>query len=102
MTVKWKETALDDRSGFLDDAMARAIKQSDPHIHVAAIQDDDRLEAEGNVLDGVATYQQGPLPGTRLYICRSGKYAVIYNRRGNHVEILWIAPTRSNWKGEAT
>ena len=102
MTVKWKETALDDRNGFLDDAMARAIKQSDPHIHVTAIEDDDRLEAEGNVLDGVVTYQQGPLPGTRLYICRSGKYAVIYSRVDNHVEILSIAPTRSNWKSETT
>jgi hypothetical protein len=53
---------------------------------------------EGNNLDGIATYAEGPIPGTRLYPCKNGKYVLIYTRTGSRVEILWIAPTRANWK----
>jgi plasmid stabilization system protein ParE len=93
MTVAWSQTALDDRARFLAQA-----EEQDPQIYAAAERQDDQLELEGNALDGVATYAEGPTAGTRLYPCKSGKYVIIYTRSGNHVEILWIAPSRSNWK----
>ena len=98
MTVAWGQAALDDRARFLDEALERAIEVPDPQIYAAAERQDDQLELEGNALDGVATYAEGPAAGTRLYPCKSGKYVIIYPRSGNHVEILWIAPSRSNWK----
>ncbi len=101
MTVAWGRRALDDRTRFLADAHTRAIAKSDPQIFAAAIAQDDQLEAEGNALNGVATYKPGPEPGTRLYVCKSRKYVLIYTRDGKDVVILWIAPSRSNWKPAA-
>lgn len=98
MTVAWGQTALDDRARFLDEALERAIDKEDPQIYSAAVDRDAQIEAEGDALDGAATYAEGPVPGTRLYPCKSRKYLIIYTRNGNQVEILWIAPSRSNWK----
>jgi hypothetical protein len=98
MTVTWKQTALDDRTRFLDNALEHAIAIANPQIYVAAARHDDQMEMEGNNLDGVATYAEGPISETRLYPCKNGKYVLVYTRTGDRVEILWVAPTRSNWK----
>lgn len=98
MTVTWNQTALDDRAGFLDEALERAIDVPDPQIYDAAVDQDDRIEREGNALDGAATYAEGPIPGTRIYTCKGGKYLLIYKRDADAVEVLWVAPARSNWK----
>jgi hypothetical protein len=98
MTVTWKQSAIDDRAGFLDDALKRAIAAPDPLIYDAATDQDERIEREGNGLDGDATYAEGPIPGTRIYTCKGGKYMLIYTRDASNVDILWVAPARSNWK----
>ena len=98
MTVTWKQTALDDRTGFLDKALDRAIDAPDPQIYVAAVGRDDRIEAEGDALDGAATYRQGPLPDSHLYTTSDGLFVILYRRVGNAVEIERVRPSRSNWK----
>ena len=77
MTVAWKQTALDDRNEFLRDALSRAIALPDPQIYAAAIQCDDRIEAEGDALDGVATYKPGPLPDSHLYPTKDGRHVIL-------------------------
>lgn len=70
----------------------------DPQLYEAAERRDERLEKEGNALDGVATYVEGPVPETLLYPSSGGNYVIIYTRNGSQVEILRIAPSRSDWK----
>lgn len=89
MTVVWNPDALDDR-----DRIHAELDLKNPG---AANRQDAAIEAEGEALDGVATYAEGPLPGTRIYTCRGGKHLLIYTREGDDVEILWVAPSRSNW-----
>ncbi|NJC49914.1 UNVERIFIED_ORG: hypothetical protein GGR78_003208 [Xanthomonas campestris] len=98
MSVAWKQGALDARTALLASALARAIEISDPQIYFAACEQDDRIEAEGDALDGAATYHSGPLPGTRLYTCQNGRYLLIYTRDGDDVLILALVPARSDWK----
>ncbi|NJB78946.1 plasmid stabilization protein [Xanthomonas arboricola] len=98
MSVAWKQSALDARTALLALALARAIEISDPQIYFAACEQDDQIEAEGNALDGAATYHSGPLPGTRLYTCQDGRYLLIYTRDGDDVLILALVPARSDWK----
>nr|WP_243840285.1 plasmid stabilization protein [Xanthomonas cannabis] len=83
---------------MLASALARAIEISDPQIYVAACEQDDRIETEGDALDSAATYHSGPLPGTRLYTCQDGRYLLIYTRDGDDVLILALVPARSDWK----
>lgn len=89
MTVVWNPDALDDR--------ARIHAELDLKNPAAADRQDIAIEAQGEALDGVATYAEGPLPGTRIYTCRGGKHLLVYTRAGDDVEILWVAPSRSNW-----
>lgn len=98
MSVAWKQSALDARTALLASALARAIEISDPQIYFAACEQDDRIETEGDALDGAATYHSGPLPGTRLYTCQDGRYLLIYTRDGDDVLILALVPARSDWK----
>ncbi|PPU26838.1 plasmid stabilization protein [Xanthomonas arboricola] len=98
MSVAWKQSALDARAALLASALARAIEISDPQIYFAACEQDDQIEAEGDALDGAATYHSGPLPGTRLYTCQDGRYLLIYTRDGDDVLILALVPARSDWK----
>ena len=98
MTVAWKQTALDDRAGLLARALDRAIDASDPQVYAAALDRDDRIEAEGDALDGVATYLQGPLPDSRLYPTGDGLFVILYRRDGDTVEIERVFHSRSNWK----
>lgn len=98
MTVTWKQTALGDRADLLASARTQAIARRSPEIYAAAIDQDDRIEAEGDALDGVATYQQGPLPDSHLYITRGGLFVILYRRTGKKVEIERVRPARSNWK----
>ena len=102
MSVTWRESAREDRAGLLIDALDRAIAAPDPQIYVAAKAQDARIEVEGNKLDGAATYAEGPLPDTRIYTCRGGKHLLIYTREDDDVEILWVAPSRSNWHDSGT
>lgn len=90
MTVVWNPEALDDRQRIHTELVFK-----NP---AAADRQDVAIEAEGEALDGVATYAEGPVPGTRIYTCRGGKYLIIYTRERDDVEILWIAPSRSNWQ----
>ncbi|MBB3818177.1 hypothetical protein FHR54_002522 [Xanthomonas arboricola] len=96
--MAWKQSALDARTALLASALARAIEISDPQIYVAACEQDDRIETEGDALDSAATYHSGPLPGTRLYTCQDGRYLLIYTRDGDDVLILALVPARSDWK----
>ncbi|MFC0155526.1 type II toxin-antitoxin system RelE/ParE family toxin [Xanthomonas dyei] len=98
MSVAWTQSALDARTALLAAALARAIEISDPQIYFAACDQDDRIETEGDTLDGAATYHAGPLPGTRLYTCKDGNYLLIYTRDGDEVLILAPVPARSDWK----
>ncbi|MBB3761712.1 plasmid stabilization protein [Xanthomonas arboricola] len=98
MSVAWKQSALDARTALLASALARAIEISDPQIYFAACEQDERIENEGDALDGAATYHSGPLPGTRLYTCQDGRYLLIYTRDGDDVLILALVPARSDWK----
>ncbi|MBB3825377.1 MULTISPECIES: plasmid stabilization protein [Xanthomonas] len=98
MSVAWKQSVLDARTALLASALARAIEISDPQIYFAACEQDDRIETEGDALDGAATYHSGPLPGTRLYTCQDGRYLLIYTRDGDDVLILALVPARSDWK----
>jgi hypothetical protein len=98
VTVEWKQTALNDRTWFLVNALERAIASADPQIHAAAAEQDDRIEAEGNALDGVATYKQGPLADSHLYTTHDGHFVILYRRIGGRVEIERVRHSRSNWK----
>ncbi|UUF00095.1 plasmid stabilization protein [Xanthomonas hortorum pv. pelargonii] len=98
MSVAWKQTALDARTALLAAALARAIEIPDPQMYFAACEQDDRIEAEGDALDGAAIYLPGPTPGTRLHTCQDGKYLLIYTRDGDDVLILALVPARSDWK----
>lgn len=98
MTVVWKESALDDRERLLEAALEHAIEAEEPAIYRAALTQDDRIQREGDALDGVATYKEGPVEGTRLYTCAQGRIVLLYVRAGHEVQILWVAPTASNWK----
>lgn len=98
MTIAWSAMALDDRTAMLTDALARAIAAPDPQIYVAACAQDDRIETEAATLDGAATYQQGPLLDSRLYVTREGLFVMLYRRTGRKVLIERVCPARSNWK----
>lgn len=98
MTVAWKQTALDDREEFLSDALLRAIAKPDPQIYAAALASDNHIEAEGDALDGLATYKPGPLPGSHVYPTKDGRHVILYQRNGNHVEIERVRPSNSNWQ----
>jgi hypothetical protein len=98
MTVHWNQTALDDRTWFLENALERAIALPDPQIYAAALEQDEQIEAEGNTLDGVATYQQGPLPDSHLYTTHDGRFVILYRHVGKAVEIERVQPSRSDWK----
>jgi hypothetical protein len=98
VSVAWKQTALETRTALLAAALARAIEIPDPQIYFAACEQDDRIETEGDALDGAALYHAGPMPGTRLYTCKDGKYLLIYTRDGDDVLILALVPARSDWK----
>lgn len=97
MTVAWKQIALDDRNGFLLDAKTRAIAKPDPQIYAAAMERDNRIEVEGDALDGVATYKQGPLPDSHLYTTKDGRHVILYWRDAAQVEIERVLPSSSNW-----
>ncbi|MBB3813184.1 hypothetical protein FHY13_001490 [Xanthomonas arboricola] len=92
MSVAWKQSALDARTASLASALARAIEICEPQMYFAAWEQDDRIETEGDALDGAATYHSGPLPGTRLYTCQDGTYLLIYTRDGDEVLILALVP----------
>lgn len=97
MTVSWSEAALSDREILLELAYHRAKLNTDPQLYRAAVEQDDRIEAEGNALDGAATYRQGPLPDSRLYSTRDGRFVILYRRDGGDVQIEAVRPARSNW-----
>ena len=67
---------------------------------VSAVERDNCIEAEGNALDGVATYKQGPLPDSRLYTTQDGRHVILYRRVGNQVEIERVMPSISRWNSE--
>lgn len=98
MTVGWSRTALDDREELLEIAFDRAKAQSDPQLYQAAVAQDDRIEAEGGALDGIAIWQEGPLPDSHLYITRDGLFVILYRRDAATVNIERVLPSRSNWK----
>lgn len=87
---------------YVDKAWDQAVEKEDPQIFSAAEKRDVQIETEGNKLDDAATYAEGPLPGTRIYTCRGGKHLLIYTREDDDVEILWVAPSRSNWHDSGT
>lgn len=98
MSVTWTQAATEDRRRFLDAAFERAMEKEDPSIYRAALEADTNMKQEALALDGVATWREGPLEGTRLYVCRGAPYLLIYTRNGDDVDITWVAPTASNWK----
>lgn len=98
MTVGWGRTALDDREALLETAFGRAKAQSDPQLYHAAVAQDERIEVEAEALDGTATWQEGPLPDSRLYITLDGLFVILYRRDGEEVDIERVLPSRSNWK----
>lgn len=98
MSVAWTRAATEDRQRFLDAAFERAMESEDPSIYRAALEADTNMTQEAQALDGVATWREGPLDGTRLYVCRRAPYLLIYTRSGDDVQIIWVAPTASNWK----
>lgn len=98
MSVAWTPGATEDRQRLLDAAFERAMEKEDPSIYRAALEADTNITQEALALDGVATWREGPLDGTRLYVCRGAPYLLVYTRNGNDVQIIWVAPTASNWK----
>lgn len=98
MTVIWKPTALEDRERLLEEALLWAIAKSDPHLLAAAVSRDEGIESEGGGLDGLATFERGPEPGSYVYTTRDGNFVLLYSRDSTRVEIERVYPTRSNWK----
>ena len=98
MSVAWTQAATEDRRRFLDAAFERAMEKEDPSIYRAALEADTNMKQEALALDGVATWREGPLEGTRLYVCRGAPYLLVYTPNGDDVQITWVAPTASNWK----
>lgn len=98
MTVEWTRSALEDRDRLLGAALALATLNEDPQLFLAAEDHDRRIEAEGDALDGVAIYRQGPLPDSRLYTTTDGRFVLLYRRGDQKVEIERVWPSRSNWK----
>lgn len=97
MTVRWSAMALDDRARWLTTAFVRALQKPDPRIYVAALDSDAHIESEGDRLDGIATYRQGPLPDSRVYPTMDGRFVILYCRIGDDVEIERVLPARSDW-----
>ncbi|MBT2767216.1 type II toxin-antitoxin system RelE/ParE family toxin [Stenotrophomonas sp. ISL-67] len=98
MSVLWTPAALEDRQRLLDAALASALEKEDPAIYRASLKADADMEQEADALDGVATWRQGPLKGTRLYVCRRTRHLLIYTREGNDVRVIWVVPASSDWK----
>lgn len=99
MSVSWRPAAIADRMDMLDAAESRAYEKRDPQIFIAALAQDQRIEDEGNQLDGVATWQDMPgLPGTHVYTGRGGQWVILYRRMSRGVEIERVLPSRTNWK----
>lgn len=98
MSVLWTPAALEDRQRLLDAAFVRAMEHEDPVIYRASLEADANMEQEADALDGVANWRQGPLEGTRLYVCRSTRHLLVYTREGNDVRIISLAPAASDWK----
>lgn len=99
MSVAWRPAAITDRMNMLDAAESLAYEKRDPQIFVAALVQDQRIEDEGNQLDGVATWQNLPgLPGTHVYTGRGGQWVILYRRTAQGVEIERVRPSRTNWK----
>lgn len=101
MSVAWTHAAIEDRQRFLDAAFERASEKEDPSIYHAALKADSSMNQESLALDGVATWREGPLEGTRLYVCRKAPYLLIYTRADDEVQIIRVAPTASNWSRSA-
>lgn len=100
MTVTWNLKALDDRTGFLEEAERRAFAVPDPQILAAAVLQDDHIQAEGDSLDGTVLYRPGPLPNSHIYPVRGGRYVLLYQRTGSDAQIERVKPTSSNWQAE--
>ena len=102
MTVAWNQAALDDRAGYLEAAWQRALALPDPQIFAAAVDQDTRIEVEGENLDGGAFYRQGPLPDSYIYPTHGGRFVLLYRRIDDDVEIERVLPSRSNWQAHAS
>lgn len=101
MAVIWSEQAQQERLEVLERARAFAIKHEDPQIFIVALVRDDAMEAEGERLDGIATFRRGPVLGTFLYVTRDGRFVLHYRREGSVVTILRVLPSRSAWQDDA-
>lgn len=99
MSVTWLPMALDDREKMLDFAFGLALEKEDPQIWEAAEGEDLEIEAKGNALDEVATFQALPgMSGTFVYPGKGGEWVILYTRTGDQVEIERVCPTETNWK----
>ena len=92
MAVLWRPVALESRLDYW-----RAMAALNPD---AAERQDAEIERLGESLDGIATYQAGPVAGTHIVPAAGGRFVLIYQRHGQGAEILDVVPARSNWKPE--
>lgn len=98
MSVRWGARSLDDRKDQLDRAWELALQARDPALWTAAEIRDDRIQAEGDALDGAATYARGPLAGSHVYPLADGTRVLLYRRDGDEVLIERVLPSRSDWR----
>lgn len=94
MTVAWSRRALEDRTARLTEAYERACEVSDPHLFTAAVERDDRIEREGNALDGAALYRSSRVEGIFLYATGDSRHLIAYQRVADQVCIDRVLCTR--------
>lgn len=100
MTVAWGDTAERDRQRILQRAYEIARNLPDPQIYIAAFRRDAELEAEAAMLDGIATFRRGPVPGTFFYVTHDRRLVLHYRRENGVVTVLRVLPVRSAWYGD--
>jgi addiction module RelE/StbE family toxin len=86
MSIKWNETALDDRDAIMDYISTDNWS--------AAIELDDEFEAKvEHAANNPRTYKPGRMPDTREIVVRPN-YIMIYRIEGNDIEILRVLHAR--------
>ncbi|MDQ3510797.1 MAG: type II toxin-antitoxin system RelE/ParE family toxin [Pseudomonadota bacterium] len=90
MAVTWSPLSIEDRH-----AIWFALYPINPS---AADRQDAAIEAEGDALDGPATYQAGPTSSTHTYTCKGGRFVILYSRNAHSVVIKRVRPSASSWR----
>lgn len=90
MSVEWTPEALVARTRLMEYLL--------PLNPLAAAKQDGELHLAGGRLDGVALFSPLYPDNTYRAVACSGRFVLVYERTDDHVKILAVLPTKTNWK----